>query len=82
MRIAARAHPGASRERLAWQDGVLHVWVTQRAVDGAANRALVRAVAAALGLRPSAVVLTAGDRGRDKVLEIEGADGAALERLR
>ncbi len=72
MRIRVRAHPGASRERVAWEGDVLHVWVSARAVDGAANRAVVRAVAAALGARPSSVELVGGERSRDKVLEVEG----------
>ena len=41
--IRVRAHPGASRDRLEWDGEVLHVWVTARAVAGAANRALVAA---------------------------------------
>ena len=72
MRIAVRAHPGASRERVEWAGDTLHVWVTARAVDGAANRALVRAVARGLGVRPSAVTLVAGERARDKVFEVTG----------
>ena len=52
-----------------------------RAVDGAANRALTLAIAVALGVRPSAVSLRSG-RGRDKTVDVEGADAAALERLR
>lgn len=70
MRITVRAHPGASRERAEWQGGVLHVWVTAPAVEGRANRALVQAVARALGVRPSAVALVAGERGRDKRYEV------------
>ena len=70
MRIAVRAHPGASNERVQWDGDVLHVWVTARAVEGAANRALVKAVARALGVRASAVTLVAGERARDKVLEV------------
>ena len=77
-----RAHPGATRERLSWDGTALHVWVTARAVDGAANRALLRAVAAALAVRPAAVTIVAGGGGRDKTVEVEGADAAALERLR
>jgi len=71
MRIAVRAHPGASRERAQWDGGVLHVWVTARAVEGQANAALVKAVARALGVRASAVSLVSGERGRDKVMEVE-----------
>ncbi len=81
MRIAVRAHPGASRNRLAWDGAVLHAWITARAVEGAANRAVVRAIADGLGVRPSAVRLAAGERSRDKAVEVEGVDAAALERL-
>jgi uncharacterized protein len=70
MRISVRAHPGASRERAEWQGDVLHVWVTARAVEGQANRSLVRAIARELGVRATAVALVAGERGRDKVVEV------------
>jgi uncharacterized protein YggU (UPF0235/DUF167 family) len=70
MQVSVRAHPGASRERAEWDGDTLHVWVTARAVEGQANRAVVRAVARALGVRPSAVTLVAGERGRDKRFEV------------
>jgi len=75
MRIAVRAHPGASRERAQWDGDVLHVWVTARAVEGQANAALIRAVARAFGVRASGVTLVSGERGRDKVLEVDGSRG-------
>lgn len=81
LRIRVRAHPGAARERVRWDGEALHVWVTARAVEGAANRAVLAAVGRALGRRPSAVALVAGERGRDKVLEVEGVAAEALERL-
>ena len=81
LRITVRAHPGASRERVRWDGETLHVWVTARAIEGAANRALPAAIARALGARPSAVALVAGERGRDKVVEVDGAAAEALERL-
>ena len=56
---------------MSWEGDTLHVWVTARAVDGAANRALVEAVARALGIRTSAVRLVAGERGRDKLLDVD-----------
>jgi uncharacterized protein YggU (UPF0235/DUF167 family) len=76
-----RAHPGASRERVSWEGGILHVWVTARAVEGAANRALLAAVARAVGTRPSSVTLVTGERGRDKVVEVDGMAAGALEGL-
>lgn len=81
LRIAIRAHPGASRERVGWDGRTLNVWVTARAVEGAANRAVEAAIARALGARKSAVTLVAGERSRDKVVEVDGVAAAALERL-
>ena len=75
MRIRVRAHPGASRERVEWEDEVLHVWVRANPTDGAANRAVMRAVARAFGVRTTAVALIRGERGRDKLVEVEGDDG-------
>jgi uncharacterized protein len=75
VRIRVRAHPGASRERVEWREDVLHVWVTARAVEGQANRALVRAIARGLGVRSSAVALVGGERGRDKLCEVPEAAG-------
>jgi uncharacterized protein len=76
-----RAHPGAARERVSWEAGVLHVWVTARAVEGAANRALLAAVARALGVRPAAVTLVTGVLGRDKLVDVDGFAAGALDRL-
>jgi uncharacterized protein YggU (UPF0235/DUF167 family) len=50
-------------------------------VEGAANRALINAVADALGVRRSAVSLVAGERSREKLVEVIGLDRASLDRL-
>lgn len=81
MRLAVRAHPGASRASAVWDGTALHVWVTARAVDSAANRALIQVVAEALGVRPSAVSLVAGQRSRSKVVEVNGLNQARLNHL-
>ena len=46
--------------------------VRERAIDGAANAACVRALAGALRIAPSSVALLHGARGRRKVFEIDG----------
>jgi uncharacterized protein YggU (UPF0235/DUF167 family) len=46
--------------------------VAARAVEGAANRELVRFLAAALGIRPSALSIEAGLHGRDKRVRVRG----------
>jgi uncharacterized protein len=82
VRLVVRAHPGASRTSAEWDGAVLHVRVTARAVEGAANRALIKAVADALGVRRSAVSLVAGERSREKLVEVNGLQPASLDRLR
>ena len=64
-------HPRASGTRAAWRGDVLHVWVTEPAIEGRANRAVLRVVADELGVPPGAVSLARGERGRDKVVEVE-----------
>lgn len=70
MLITVRVHPRASRARSEWRDGVLEVWVTAAPVDGAANEAVLAAVAREAGVRLGAVRLRSGARGRTKVVEV------------
>jgi uncharacterized protein YggU (UPF0235/DUF167 family) len=63
------------------RDGALIVRVSTRAVGGQATEAALAAVAAAFGLRRRAVTLVAGATSRTKILDVEGADPAALTRL-
>ncbi len=72
MLITVRVHPRASRAKTAWRDGVLEVWVTAPPLEGAANQAVLRAVAAELGCPPSNVVVRSGARSRIKVVEVKG----------
>ena len=71
MRITVRVHPRASRARTEWDGSTLELWVTAPAVEGAANRAVLDAVAAWAGVRPSAVRVVSGERSRIKVVELE-----------
>ncbi len=82
MRLTIRAHPGSSRTRAVWDGAVLHVRIQARAIDGAANRELIQAVADAVGVRRSAVSLVAGQRSRNKLVEVTGLDAASLAHLR
>ena len=69
-----RVQPRASRsEIVGWRaDGALSVRVAAPPVEGQANAALARLLAEALGLRPAAVTVELGARGRDKLVKIEG----------
>jgi uncharacterized protein YggU (UPF0235/DUF167 family) len=58
--------PGSTRPGLSDENGVLVLRVRERAIDGAANSACVRALAAAYGVPLSAVELVRGGRSRRK----------------
>lgn len=69
-RLAVRVTPGARTEGLAVSEGALQAKVRAKPQDGAANAAVMRLVAKALGLPMSRVELLRGDRSRDKLLKI------------
>jgi uncharacterized protein YggU (UPF0235/DUF167 family) len=58
--------------------GAVVIRVTAPPVDGRANDALCRLVARAAGVAPSRVTIVRGHAARDKVVRVEGVDGAAL----
>lgn len=71
MRVSIRVRPGASRTRVGGEHGgALVVAVAARAVDGRATEAALRALAAALGVRPHQVRLVSGRTSRDKVVAV------------
>jgi uncharacterized protein len=59
----------------------LRVAVGAPPVDGAANAAVIEALAEAFGVRRSAVTIVRGERGRRKAVRIEGVTASALRRL-
>jgi uncharacterized protein YggU (UPF0235/DUF167 family) len=80
MRLTVHVRPGARSNQVAGsQAGSLLVRVRARAVEGAANEAVIEAVASAFGLKARQVTLVLGRHGRRKVLEldIDAADGEA-----
>lgn len=83
--VAIRVQPGAPRTAVGGTRGeALVVRVTARPVGGQATQAALRAVAAALGVRPGDVTLVRGATSRDKVVRVEGDPGelaAAIARL-
>ena len=66
-----RAKPRAKVPGITRSGDMLVVAVREPATDGRANAAIVRAVAAYLGVPPRAVLLRSGASSNIKVLEVE-----------
>jgi uncharacterized protein YggU (UPF0235/DUF167 family) len=79
LRVAIRVRPGSSRARVGGVHGdALVVRVCERAVDGKATEAALRALAAALGVARREIRLVSGLTSRDKVVAVH-ADPARVE---
>jgi uncharacterized protein (TIGR00251 family) len=77
VRLSVRVRPGARRDAVggSWAGPrwpALVVAVRARAIEGAANTAVVAALAAAFGLRRGDVEIVTGARSRDKVVALRG----------
>jgi uncharacterized protein len=81
--LRVRVQPRASRDAITgFRDDVLSVRVSAPPVDGAANAAVTVLLAEALGVARSTVRVVRGERGRDKVVRIDGlTDAQARARL-
>ncbi|MBO9627612.1 MAG: DUF167 domain-containing protein [Microbacterium sp.] len=70
-RYTVHAKPGSRRPGVeAGDDGTLTVRVAARAVDGAANEAVVAAVAEHFGVARSAVSIVRGRTARRKLVDV------------
>lgn len=83
LRVTIRVRPGASRTAVGglYGAGALVVAVTARAVDGAANRAVIEALALAFSVRPREVRILTGAAARSKVVVVEGDHEVLAGRL-
>ena len=82
MRITIWVRPGSARPGVGGEhDGALVVRVSARAADGKATAAALAAVAAAFGVQQQAVTLVHGPTSRMKIVDVPGADRAALNQL-
>src|SRR5262249_8726640 len=81
-RLDLKVVPGASRDEVEGEmaDGAIKVRLRARAVEGAANEALLDLAARLLGVPRRAVRIARGPRARRKTLEIEGLEAPAARR--
>jgi uncharacterized protein (TIGR00251 family) len=80
VQFAVRVIPGASKNEVAGiQDGALKLKLTAPPVEGKANRACVDFLAGLLGVRRSALEITAGEKSRKKTFTVTGLSRVELE---
>ena len=73
--ISLRVTPGASRDALmGWQGDVLHLRVAAPAQRGKANEAVLRLLAAALGVERQRLRIVRGATSRQKVVFVDGLE--------
>lgn len=71
--LSVKVVPRASRDEVVgWSGGVLRLRVCAPPQDGRANAAVVALLAAALGVRKSAVAISAGHASARKRVAVEG----------
>ena len=80
-RIAVRLRPGGRGDALLGvEDGVLRARVSAPPLDGRANKALCKLIAARVGVRPSRVDVVRGAKSRDKLIAVAGLGSEELAR--
>jgi uncharacterized protein (TIGR00251 family) len=79
VRFGVRVQPRASKPGVAGVHGTaLRVRVAAAPVDGAANAAVIDAIAAALGVARRNVVIVSGATSRSKLVEVHGVTRADI----
>jgi uncharacterized protein (TIGR00251 family) len=77
--LAVRVQPRAKRDEVVGERaGAVVIRIAAPPVDGRANVALCRFVAARAGVARGAVSVVRGESARDKLLRVEGIDADAL----
>jgi uncharacterized protein (TIGR00251 family) len=77
-----RVQPRASRTEVAGTHGeAVKIRLAAPPVEGAANAALAAFLAKQLGVSKSAVRIVKGERGRNKVVEVDGVTRADVQAL-
>ena len=78
--ITLRVTPRADRTEVVGRrtDGVIAVRVTAAPAHGKANAAVIKAIADALGTRPSGLSLVSGHTGRDKRVQVDSLTATEL----
>lgn len=72
MRIEIKVIPGASKDALKEENGLIKVHLRAPAVDGKANAALIKFLAEHYGVKISQIEVIKGLKSRHKIINIVG----------
>lgn len=81
MTVGVKVKPGSKQPGICAEGSSLILRVRERAVEGAANEACIRALADALEIAPSRVRLVRGAHSRDKLFTIDVDEAEGRKRL-
>jgi hypothetical protein len=77
--VEVRLRPrGRGDALIGFEGGVLQARVSAPPVEGRANKALCKLIAKRVRVAPSRVSVVRGEKGRDKLVRVEGIDEKAL----
>ena len=77
--VSVRVVPRSSKEGVAGFEGcVVRIRLNAPPVEGKANEALVRFLAKAVGVPKSRITLVTGEKGRNKIVRVDGITREAL----
>jgi uncharacterized protein (TIGR00251 family) len=70
MLISIRVIPKAKQNKIVVEKDRLKVYLTAPAIEGRANEALIKILAAHFQVRKGDIRIVRGEKGRDKIVEI------------
>jgi len=77
--VSVRVVPRSSKEGVAgFEGGVVRIRLNAPPVEGKANEALVRFLAKTVGVPKSRITLVKGEKGRNKIVRVDGITREAL----
>ena len=77
--VSVRVVPRSSREGVAgFEGGVVRIRLNAPPVEGKGNEALVRFLAKTVGVPKSRITLVTGEKGRNKIVRVDGITREAL----
>ncbi|HET8571468.1 MAG TPA: DUF167 domain-containing protein [Candidatus Limnocylindria bacterium] len=80
-RLRVRLQPRAGRDEVVGErDGAVVVRVSAQPIDGRANTALCALIAQIVGVPRGAVRVVQGEKGREKLIEVDGRELGELRR--